>query len=222
MTGGDGFEFQPKMQDLTERLEAIVPTLREYMLETTKEAVERCIVSYETDVNYNDNYTFSTHVWRNLWNRYHEIALHPDTPISNSGRGNDYALKIKDIVFKHHRIDRRESIPKGAKAAKACADRVHYQTNFYWPELEDPGDQTNIILAIDAHPANGLKRMFLGKLVRESDATKSYFWSNVVIVYSSDELDKEFEIHDQVLVEPEAEPIVILRDDLEAEKKDHN
>ena len=222
MKNDDVIEFQPMFKDLTEKLEDIAPILRDLFLATTKEAVEVCIASYETDVRYNDNYTFSTQLWRNLWNRYHEVALQPETPISNSGKGNDFAFKILDIIFKHHRIDRQGSIPKGAKAAKACADRIHYQTNFYWPELEDLGDQTNIILAIDADPENGLRDIFIGKLVRETGRVKSYFWSNVVYIYRSDEDQQEIKLHEAVHAEPEAEPVLTLTKDAIKRKEDQN
>ena len=102
-----------------ENLKDIAPHIIEHLVPEIERAVEVCVKSYRDD-EFNDMWTFGTHLWKNTWNRIESAASFEDCPFEVYGKGNEYKLKIGPFVVRHHRIDKETRLPKGAKAVKTA------------------------------------------------------------------------------------------------------
>ena len=158
------------------------PHLSEHLLPAIKDAVEVCVNSYHDDP-FNDNYTFGTQLWRNLWNRFRKLSDSDDCPFKVHGAGNEYKLKLGPFVLRHHRIDRKTRIPRAGKAAKTMADM--YQLRL-WDDYDANLRNENIIIAIDADPRDGLREVFYGELENYSQDPKRYQWARKFLLYLAD------------------------------------
>lgn len=164
-------------------LEALVPPVAEYLVPEIEKAVEVCLKSFMED-EFNDNWIFGTHLWKNTWNRFETLASFEDCPFDICGKGNEYKLKIGPFVVRHHRIDSETQIPKGARAVKSAATAIQL-------ELFDGGgnlpiEKDNIVIAIVADIQNGLREIFIGELMPHSLESKQYRWAKRISVYLSE------------------------------------
>jgi hypothetical protein len=164
------------------KLEDLIPVVRSHLVPHIGKAVEVCIHAYRAD-HYNDNYTFGTQLWRNIWNRISEMANSFDTPIEPHGKGNEYKFRIGPFILRHHRVGGEYLLPRSAKSAKYAA----VQLNLFGPTFPEilPGD--NIILAIEAEPDDGLKDVFIGEL-KQNSTTEKFYWEREIAVFTPEEL----------------------------------
>lgn len=187
------------------KLDDLVPYISEYLVPLVEDAVETCNRAYMDD-EYNDNWTFGTQLWRNLWNRIYEAALSDDNPIEICHGDHMYAFRIGPAMLRHHRVNRITSIPRSAKAAKSTADAVQlllFDEEIYRTDLN------NIILAIAAEPGVGLSEIFIGKLEKVPSSSQ-YRWAVRVPVLAEEEVtdqrvDYEVEQVPVVSYQPEEE-----------------
>lgn len=182
-------------------IEDIAPFIQEYFVPAIEESAEVCVRSYWDDP-YNDNWTFATQLWKNIWNRIYEIASSENSPVHLYGKGNEYRFRIGSVVLHHHRIDSSTSLPRAARAAKSFADTMQ-QLRLFDMEFDGYDEQDNIILAIDANPEDGLREIFIGELERESLVHKKYQWAKKIPIFKA----KTSEIFDEpAVVPPDALP----------------
>jgi len=174
-------------------LEDLAAPVAEHLIPEIEKAVYVCIKSFLDD-EFNDKWIFGTHLWKNTWNRFEALTDFEDCPFDVYGKGNEYKLKIGPFVVRHHRIDRRTRIPKGARAAKIAAYYIH-QMALFEGEWDVTVEKDNIVIAIDADIVDGLREVFIGELMPLSLESKKYRWVKRVPVYlakgtnpSSDEI----------------------------------
>ena len=160
-------EFHPP-----KTLKDVVPYVQEHLLPLIHQSVEVCRKSYLDD-SFNDSWIFGTHRWKNTWNRLAAEAEFEDCPFEICGKGNEYKLRIGRFVLRHHYIDHDTRMPSGAKAVKAAAQ----QQMLPFPELATPPDEIdNIVIAIDADVADGLKEVFVGAILPVAPDSNQYIW----------------------------------------------
>jgi hypothetical protein len=164
-----------------ESFEDLRKPVLEYLVPAIEKAVEVCRKSFHED-EFNDNWVFGTHLWKNTWNRFKALVDFEDCPFDIYGKANEYKLKIGDFVVRHHRIDTETQIPNGAKAVKAAA--------FIQMELFDQygkgvsvTSKDNIVIAIVADAYDGLREIFIGELLPNSIESKQYYWAKKISVY---------------------------------------
>ncbi len=171
------------MKDLKiEKIEDVVPVIRRHLIQEIEKAVEVCIDAHKADP-FNDNYTFGTQFWKNMWNRINQIANSGDTPLEPHGKANEYKFRIGRFILRHHRVGGQYSLPRSAKSAK----REAIQLNLFGPTYPEllPGE--NFILAIEAEPDEGLNDVFIGEL-RQSSTTEEFCWERKIPVFTPGEL----------------------------------
>lgn len=164
-------------------IEDIVPHAREHLLPEIHQAVEACQKAY-WDNEFNDMWTFGTHLWKNTWNRFKSVAEYDDCPFEVWGKGNEYKLRIGPFVVRHHRIDEETKLPNGAKGVKSAA--TYRQMGLFGDKWAAPVEVENIVLAVDADTKNGLKEVFIGELIPHGPESKKYIWENKVTVFLAD------------------------------------
>lgn len=166
-----------------EKLEDIAPHVVEHLLPEIQDAVEVCVSAYEADP-FNDSWTFGTHLWKNIWNRFKSLTNHEDCPFDLYGKGNEYKLKIGPFILRHHKIDNESSVPTGAKAVKASAA---VQLSLFSILGDIPvglrPSIDNIVIAIVANTQNGLREVFVGELLPCAPDSTKYKWVNKAPVY---------------------------------------
>ena len=163
-----------------ESLEDLAAPVAEHLVPEIEKAVEVCIKSFLDD-EFNDKWIFGTHLWKNTWNRFEVLTDFEDCPFDVYGKGNEYKLKIGPFVVRHHRIDRRTRIPKGARAAKTAA--YYIQMALFEGDWDVTVEKDNIVIAIDADIEDGLREVFIGELMPIFLDSKKYRWVKRVPVY---------------------------------------
>jgi len=167
----------------------LVPVVEKHLLPLIEDAVEVAMDAYDAN-EFNDNYTFGTHCWKNLWNRIATSQLSNVSPIRRHGKANEYKFKLEGVILRCHRVDGKSKIPRSAKAAK-----LYIEQNMILPFKENllqHDNPENIIVSIDVDPEHGLREVFLGELVK-SPTGRGYTWDNRVSVYKSTELESTIE-----------------------------
>jgi hypothetical protein len=165
-------------------LEDLAAPVAEHLVPEIQQSVEVCVQSHREDPAFNDQWIFGTHLWKNTWNRFVAVASFEECPFDLYGKGNDFKLKIGPFVIRHHRIDRKTKIPKGAKAVKLAADAR--QMSLFSGEWDVTVLKDNIVIAIDADSEDGLREVFIGELVPLSPDSKKYRWENQIPIYLAD------------------------------------
>lgn len=162
-----------------ENLEDIADHVSEHLVPAIEQAVEVCVRSHGEDP-FNDNWTFGTQLWKNVWNRFAVLAGLDECPFGLFGKGNEYKLKIGPFVLRHHRIDRKTTIPKAARAAKSAAA---VQLMLFDDEWDLAVAKDNIIIAVDADVDDGLREIFVGELTPDSAGSNKYKWAKKIPVF---------------------------------------
>lgn len=171
------------MDDITvETLEDVAPHVVEHLLPAIQDAVDACVEAYNADP-FNDSWTFGTQLWRNTWNRFKSVADFGDCPFRVYGKGNDYKLKIGPYILRHHKIDDESSVPTGAKAVKASAGFQMSLLAHYGFVPVERRSIDNIVIAIVANMAKGLREVFIGELLQCAPDSTKYRWVKKVPVY---------------------------------------
>ncbi|CAK8719459.1 hypothetical protein GKODMF_11050 [Candidatus Electrothrix gigas] len=165
-------------------LDDIAPLVQEHLLPEIQASTESSMESYAADP-FNDSWTFETHRWRNTWNRFKSVAKLEDCPFEVYGNSKEGKLKIGRYILRCHKIDKKSGVPTGARALKRDAP-----VQFSLPFLNDIEQQypiDNVVIAVDADPKNGLRKVFLGELFRVFNSNHFFFKNEMFIFLAEDE-----------------------------------
>ena len=187
-------------------LRELVPLVREHLLPMIRDAVDVCVRSHADD-EYNDNFTFGTQAWKNLWNRLQEYAAKEGTPFKPSGDLKDYSIRVQGVRLKPHSVNTDTRLPNSARAIKK---RINLQLTLF-PDADGIAClPETVVLAFEASPEEGLREVFLGVL-QKNGFTTQYEWRDVAQVYERDGAGETVDTAtpssaERVAEEPEAAP----------------
>ena len=193
-------------------LQELVPIVQEHLLPMVQEAVDTCVRAHADD-EYNNNFTFGTHVWGNLWNRLSQYAAQGATPFEPSGDAKDYSIRVRGVRLKPHSVRTDTRLPNSARSIKKRIDAV--QLKLFTDDEEAAWLPGTVVLAFAASPEEGLTEVFLGVLQK----TGAYEWREAVPVFQRDKIgdlettstavvggtkraDEEPEIEPEIAVDP--------------------
>ncbi len=129
---------------------------------------------------------FGTQFWENTWNRFKlEATEFEDCPFEVFGKSNAGKLKIGRYILRCHKIDKKSGVPAGARALKRDAP-VQFSLPFL-NDIEQHDLIDNVIIAVDADPKKGLKKVFLGELFRVCNSKKFIYKNKIFIFLAANE-----------------------------------
>lgn len=189
----------------------ILPLVQSAILPQIQKSVLVTVEALSKDPNFS-NYTFGCALWDNFCNRLQENGPLWGDDIEIIRHGNESKIKIGTLVFRHHRVQGKKLLPRGAKTLKAYVE--HMPEQLILPLLNDQKFKVcpeNLVIAIIADQTYGLRAVFIGALVSSG---KDYSWITRHSVYSAkDDIQSLGEYSLYPLPEEEIEtPIVVLQD----------
>lgn len=162
-------------------LPQLAHAVEEHLLGHIEDSIESCRRAYLADEAYNDNYVFGTMLWRNLLNRFREVAAREGSPFEHTYEEGVPLLRTQYFSIRHHRVNPGSEMPSGAKAAKA-----HAQAQlelFENSDVEVRVDESHPIIGIKAEPETGLGGVFVGVLEAEDPDSNTFRWNKRETVY---------------------------------------
>lgn len=200
-------------ETFSDKITNILPLVQSAILPQIQKSVSVTQEALSKDHNFS-NYTFGCALWDNLCNRLQENGPLWGDDIEIIRRGNISKIKIDTLIFRHHRVQGKNLLPRGAKSLKAYVE--NFPEQFILPLLDSPKFKAcpdNLVIAINADSASGLRSVFIGAFVSK-DSGRDYTWVHKHTVYSATDEDQYTGDHYfHPLPEEEIEtPVVILQD----------
>lgn len=197
---------------LYDEIENVIPVLRTAIVPQIEESVKTVKEAYFSN-HYFSGYSFGCMLYDNLSNRFEENAYLWEDDIIFISEKNVLLLEACGIGFHCHKVDPDSNIPNGAGSVKSYLDSglrpvqlrlfpINPNCEFY---------PSNIILAYDATPKEGLKKVFVGILEKNAWG-KGYIWEKTFPVYAANDVSNEVleYLNYRYMEEKEADPKVLL------------
>jgi hypothetical protein len=189
----------------------ILPLVQSAILPQIQKSVAVTVEALSKDPNFS-NYSFGCALWDNFCNRLQGNASLWADDIEIIRHGNESKIKIGALVFRHHRVQGKKLLPRGAKTLKAYVENMPEQLII--PLVNDQRFKVcpdNLVIAIIADPIYGLRAVFIGALISNG---KDYSWTTRHSVYNAtDDTNATDNFSFYPLPEEEVEtPIVVLQD----------
>jgi hypothetical protein len=198
-------------ETISAKIADILPLVQSAILPQIQKSVSVTVEALSKDPNFS-NYSFGCALWDNFCNRLQGNAPLWGDDIEIIRHGNESKIKIGALVFRHHRVQGKKFLPRGAKTLKNYVENMPEQ--MILPLLNDQKFKVcpeNLVIAIIADQLSGLRAVFIGALIFNGN---DYSWIIKNSVYSAmDETPSAGIYSFYPLPEEEIEtPIVVLKD----------